>query len=205
MTPAVLAAATDSLAHAAAAAHRSEWIDFAASWHEFFLMAGTAAVTLAGLLFVAISLHVDALVHESRQHLLSFARLILFSYVGVLVLSLVMLVPAFSLRITAFQLVIMSIPLLGWTVRLSFGQEGAEHAEFSRAVLRRRALLSLLGFGFMAVTGLMMILTDRFEFLYWVVGAVCMLLGNAAGASWDLLVRTARIRRHAEKAGDGRA
>ena len=36
------------------------WDSFVEHWHEFYLMTGTAAVTLAGLLFVAISLHVDA-------------------------------------------------------------------------------------------------------------------------------------------------
>jgi hypothetical protein len=203
VTPEAVSAAADSLTHAAALA-RTEWIEFATSWHEFFLMAGTAAVTLAGLLFVAISIHVDALIHESRQHLLSFARLILFSYVGVLVLSLVMLVPAFSMKFTALQLIVVSIPLLAWTLRLSLGQRGDEHPEFSRALLMRRAGLSLVGYGFMAVTGIMMMRTRRPEFLFWVVGAVSMLLGNATGASWDLLVRTARIRRHAEKAGEAK-
>jgi len=197
VTPVVLSAVADTAGHVTAGplvAH--DWPEFAAGWHDFFLMAGTAAVTLAGLLFVAMSIHVDTLIHESREHLLSLARLILFSYVGVLVLSLVMLVPAFSMRLTAFQLIVLSIPLLGWTLRLSVGRHGAEHAEFSRSVLRRRAWLPVLGYAFMALIGWLMLSTRRPEFLYWLVGTVCLLLGNAAGASWDLLVRTAKIRRH---------
>jgi len=39
-------------------------------WHEFYLLAGTAAVTLVGLLFVALSFHLDTLLHESKTHLL---------------------------------------------------------------------------------------------------------------------------------------
>ena len=204
MTPVVLAAASDSLAQAAARAARSEWIEFAAHWHEFFLMAGTAAVTLAGLLFVAISIHVDVLVHESRQHLLSLARLILFSYVGIMVLSLMMLVPVIPMRFTAIQLILVTLPLIAWTVRLSRQRAGAEHAEFSRAVLRRRALMPLLGYGLILLTGTMMLVTRVPEFFYWIVGAVCLLLGNATGASWDLLVRTAKIRRQSEgRTGEG--
>jgi hypothetical protein len=31
--------------------------------------------------------------------------------------------------------------------------------------------------------------------VYWMVGAVSMLLGNAAGSSWDLLVQVGRLKR----------
>jgi len=194
--PVVLAAAADTLSHAgAASAHTVDWVEFVASWHEFFLMAGTAAVTLAGLLFVAISIHVDTLIDESREHLLSFARLILFSYVGVMLLSLMMLVPAFSLRLIGLELILIPVPLAAWTVRLSRTKHGTEHAEFSRGVLRRRSLFALVAYGIIVLTGIGILKLRMPQFLYWLIGAVCMLLGNAAGASWDLLVRTAMIRR----------
>jgi hypothetical protein len=196
---ATLAAAADTLAHAGAGGEQTvAWGEFVASWHEFFLMAGTAAVTLAGLLFVAISIHVDALVHESREHLLSFARLILFSYVGVMLLSLMMLVPAWSLRFMGLELILIPLPLTVWTIRLSRTRHGTEHAEFSRGVLRRRSLMPLVAYAIIALTGVMILKFRMPQFLYWLIGAVCMLLGNAAGASWDLLVRTAMIRRREE-------
>ena len=199
MTPVVLAAAADSLAHAGMAGHRSvPWVEFIAGWHEFFLMAGTAAVTLAGLLFVAISIHVDALVHESRAHLLSLARLILFSYVGVMVLSLMMVVPSLSMRMTAAELIIVPLPLIAWTVRLRRAQHGAEHAEFSRGVMQQRSVMPLVAYGIIVLIGVLMLKLRIPEFFYYIIGAVCMLLGNAAGASWDLLVRTAKIRRREE-------
>src|SRR5262249_34662541 len=62
-----------------------EWFD---RWHEFYLMAGTAAVTLAGLLFVALSLHLDRLVDESHEHLLALARVTLVSFTMVLFASM---------------------------------------------------------------------------------------------------------------------
>jgi len=43
----------------------AEWVH---GWHEFYLMTGTAAVTLAGLLFVALSLHLDRLVEKNKVH-----------------------------------------------------------------------------------------------------------------------------------------
>jgi hypothetical protein len=198
VTPVVLAAAADSLASAGEQFHGVGWVEFQHSWHEFFLMAGTAAVTLAGLLFVAISIHVDTLVHESRQHLLALARLILFSYVGVLLLSLMMLLPAMPMKFTAIELIIICIPLVGWTVRLSREKHGADHAEFSSSVLRRRTLMPLIAYGMIMLVGVLILKLREPRFFYWLVGPVCMLLGNATGASWDLLVRTARIRRQTE-------
>lgn len=196
MTPVVLATAADSLASAGVKFHGLGWVEFQHGWHEFFLMAGTAAVTLAGLLFVAISIHVDALVHESRQHLLALARLILFSYIGVLLLSLMMLLPAMPMKFTAVELIIMCIPLVGWTVRLAREKHVTEHVEFSSSVLRQRTLLPLIAYGMIMLVGVLILKFKEPGFFYWLVGPVCMLLGNAAGASWDLLVRTARIRHH---------
>jgi hypothetical protein len=36
-------------------------------WHDFFLMSGTAAVTLAGLLFVSMSFNMEHLLRADRQ------------------------------------------------------------------------------------------------------------------------------------------
>jgi len=46
-------------------------------------------------------------------------------------------------------------------------------------------------------SGLMLFLTGLPEWMYFVIGAVCMVLGNAAGTSWDLLVRVAQMKRDA--------
>jgi len=183
----------------AAAVGATAWEVFQAGWHEFFLMAGTAAVTLAGLLFVAISLHVDALIHESRAHLLALARAILLSYVMVLTLSLMMLVPAPGMRPVAVEMALIGLIFLAVTVRQMRREPGVEHPDFPLRVFRRRLMPMLIGYGMVALTGVSLIVLRAPEFFYFVIGALCMLLGNATGASWDLLVRTARIRREAER------
>ena len=43
-------------------------------WHDFFLMSGTAAATLVGLLFVAVTLHVQAIVRPETRGAHDFAR-----------------------------------------------------------------------------------------------------------------------------------
>lgn len=169
------------------------WHEFADGWHDFYLMAGTAAVTLAGLLFVAISLHVDVLVHETRQHLLGLARATLFSFVFVLVLSMVMLIPHSTMRPTGTALAAIGAAFLLVTLRQAI-RTPVEHADFSGRLFRRRLLLPMLGYGATSVVGILLVRGSA-EWIYLLIGVTTMLLGNAAGTSWDMLVRVARIRR----------
>lgn len=60
-------------------------------WHDFFLLAGTAAAALAGLVFVAITLHLHAITaHLGHRHR---ARTIVGSLGHILIASLIVLVP----------------------------------------------------------------------------------------------------------------
>lgn len=186
----------------AAAYGAAGWAAFQAGWHEFFLMAGTAAVTLAGLLFVAISLHVETLIHESRTHLLALARSILLSYVMVLTFSLMMLVPAQPIRIVGAEMTAVGVVFLIFTVGQLRGARGVEHPDFPHRLFRRRLMPMMVGYLMVALTGVSLLVLRVPEFFFLVIGALCMLLGNATGASWDLLVRTARIRRQSERPAD---
>ena len=183
----------------AAAYGASGWMAYQASWHEFFLMAGTAAVTLAGLLFVAMSLHVETLIHESRAHLLALARSIQLSYVMVLTFSLMMLVPAQPIRIVGAEMTAVGLIFMILTMGQLRGARGVEHPDFPFRLFRRRLMPMVIGYGMVALTGVTLLVLRVPEFFYLVIGALCMLLGNATGASWDLLVRTARIRRQADQ------
>lgn len=172
-----------------------DWFAFHESWHEFYLMAGTAAVTLAGLLFVAISLHIDELIHDEREHLLALARAVLFSFTMVLVLSLMMLVPHQHMRMVALELMIAGVTFAGHTLRQLRWRPKFEHAQFSVGVMRRRMIFPLVAYLLVFTAGFGLFVTREPEMMYFVIGAVTMLLGNAAGASWDLLVRVARMKR----------
>ena len=185
----------DSTATAVHTLTLAEWQE---RWHEFYLMAGTAAVTLAGLLFVALSLHLDRLVEESHEQLLALARVTLLSYTFVLFASMFMLVPAVSRRQTAIMLGGMAVVGLGWLIRLTRAARHHEEAGFSRALVRRRLTAPIVGMLLMLLTAIGVWL-GIVEILYMMVGSMCMILGNAAGTSWDLLVQIARHRRAGQK------
>lgn len=63
-------------------------------WHEFFVVTGGAAAALAGLVFVAVTLHLRAITgHPGHRHR---ARTIVASLGQILIASLIVLVPTFD-------------------------------------------------------------------------------------------------------------
>ena len=169
----------------------AEWVH---GWHEFYLMTGTAAVTLAGLLFVALSLHLDRLVEQNHEHLLGLSRATLTSFIVVLVASLMMLVPGMSARLTGVMLA--TLGTVGVVTILLFMRTARHHPEggFSLLQLRRRTLIPLIGYGMIVFVGVGLVMGVP-EVMYQMIAACCMLLGNAAGTSWELLVRIAVSKR----------
>ena len=65
-----------------------------AAWHDFFLTAGTAAAALTGLLFVALSIHLDRILGHSEHRFR--ARGNFFGLTVVIVMALVVLMPTLS-------------------------------------------------------------------------------------------------------------
>ena len=92
-----MGAVADS-AHAMKLARLHEYRAFVERWYEFYLMVGTAAVTLAGLLFVALSLHLEVLVQDRFSALLVVARSTLSTFVVLLIVSLMLLAPEPTMR-----------------------------------------------------------------------------------------------------------
>jgi len=180
---------------AARAGSFGEWVH---GWHDFYLMTGTAAVTLAGLLFVALSLHLDRLVEKNHEHLLGLSRATLTSFIVVLVGSLMMLVPGLSARLTGTMLTVLGV--VGVVTILNFMRSARHHPEggFTRMQLRRRTLIPLAGYAMIIISGVGLLYGIP-EGMYQMISACCMLLGNAAGTSWELLVKIAASKR-AERA-----
>ena len=191
MSPGLLLLSEVAAGAAEVAPTMREWVE---RWHDFYLMAGTAAVTLAGLLFVALSLHLDRFVEESHEHLLALSRVTLLSFTFVLFASLFMLVPLFNVKQHSIMLAGVSIAGLWFTIRLSSSVRHHDEAGFSRGQMRRRITVPLVGYTLMLLTALALFFGIG-QMLYMMIGAVCMILGNAAGTSWELLVQIAKQKR----------
>ena len=170
------------------------------TWHDCYLLAGTAAVTLAGLLFIALALHLDQMVEESHEHLLALSRAMLTSFIVVLTASLTLLAPAFSPRITGFTLAMIGAVGTILTLKLLAGVRHHEEGGFSKRNMRRRKLLPMIGYGIMILSGIGVGFGIQ-ELLNWTSAAFAMLLGNAAGTSFELLVHVARHKKQTKAAG----
>ena len=168
------------------------------SWHDCYLLAGTAAVTLAGLLFIALALHLEQLVEESHEHLLALSRAMLTSYIVVLTASLTLLAPAFSRRITGFTLMAVGAAGTILTLKLMAGVRHHDEGGFSKRNMRRRKLLPMIGYGIIIISGIGLGFGIQ-ELMNWTIAAFAMLLGNAAGTSFELLVHVARHKKQARE------
>ncbi len=164
-------------------------------WHEFYLLAGTAAVTLVGLLFVALSFHLDALLDDTRAHLLVAARGAFSSYLYVMVFSLMALVPGQSLRIVATWALFSSVAFAVFyllSLRTARGRrDGAGHDRF----LGRRRRMVLLLYALTAIDAAFMFRSRDPVLVLQFMPLIVLQLANAAWTSWDLLVQVGRMRR----------
>jgi len=167
-------------------------------WHEFYLLAGTAAVTLVGLLFVSLSFHLDTLLHESKAHLLGAARLTFGNFVFVLALSLMFLVPDAGPVFLGMWTIVASTIFLAqaaWTALHSRRtRDPAGHDRF----MNRRRRVAIVGYLYALATGLFLVRDHQAFWLYNLIAPVCLLLGNGAGTAWDLLVQVGRLKRAQE-------
>ncbi|MGO8946913.1 MAG: hypothetical protein ACLQUY_04460 [Ktedonobacterales bacterium] len=80
-----------------------------AAWHDFYALAGTAAATLLGLLFVAMSLHTDLTGRdlEVERELWTLAAGVLAIFADIVLSALVVLVPDQTAVGTGLPLVVL--------------------------------------------------------------------------------------------------
>jgi len=193
-------AAAESLRALAQAESVSRFQAFLETWHDFYLLTGTAAATLAGLLFIALSLHMEVLVQDPYRSMLVVARATLTSFVTVLIVSMMLLVPHPAIRPTGLALILFVVLFGGLTLTEMRGAMKHDHADFPRRTVSRRVLIPLIGYGLMAMVGVGF-LQRRYAMAYAMVSAMSLLLANAAWASWDLLVRVSRVKERAKRGG----
>lgn len=179
-------------------AERAHAAEVFAGWHEFYLLAGTAAVTLVGLLFVSLSFNLDVLLHESRAHMLAHARstLLVFSYV--LVVSLGVLIPQQSALQLGVFITVASFIVGTIHARSMRLPRGTAPTKFERT-MRRRGRIYLIGYSIAFLTGVGMLATREPQMLFSMITVICMMLGNAMGVSWDLLVEVGKLKAEMER------
>jgi len=164
-------------------------------WHDFYLLAGTAAATLLGLLFVALSIHLDVIVHDDGAHLNAMAKEAFMNLIFALMVSLFMLVPGSAQRPMGFFFMALGAVRSVTLLRASRVAAYGGHQDLRRDYSMFRFLLPLGAYVLLVVGGYMLF-RRRIEdgpLLYFLPAIILMLVVATRGA-WDLLVLVGRLK-----------
>lgn len=155
------------------------------AWTDFFVASAGASAALAGLVFVAVSINIDRIL--SLQGIPERALETVLALLGVVLMSLIMLMPGLSDETLAILLLTEAVLLIALAVQINRqgrgSTEGTAHA--SRYLLRSMATLPVL-------IGGVSLLAQSGGGFYWIAAGV--LLGILAGVmnAWVLLVEILR-------------
>jgi hypothetical protein len=157
-------------------------------WQVFYATLAAVCATLTGLLFVALSLNVDVLRSEGNDGFMLLARLTFGEFLGVLMVSLVFLIP----HQVPFGIVVALLTLgVTWTVStlLTFKQRIRAYGFHpSPWYIRRAFVLTLIGS--LGIVGIgIAILYGKMNALYWLVLMLAAQLTSACLTAWFLLVQ----------------
>ncbi len=161
-------------------------------WHDFYLMVGTAAATLIGLLFVSLSLNIDMITHKDNDDLRILAADTFSSLIFVLLFAVIFLVPDQGPRG-------LGLPLLGiggyglYKVMSHF----LETRRKSRCVWGKGSITSRFIIPTLCLMTLLVIavsaLLGKTGGLYWLVPVMILLIVTASINAWDLLLRMREV------------
>ena len=154
-------------------------------WHDFYIVAGTAAATLVGLLFVGLSLHLRTVL--SRSEVRSLAGVTLANFGLILFVSLFMVMPQGPSATSPFLVGsgLFSLAVIAPSV-VAAGRSRTR-------TLRRYQLVSRFGSSVLAYVGVILagVLLGRGSegaALSWLLAITLVLLVVSLRNSWDLLV-----------------
>jgi hypothetical protein len=157
------------------------------AWEPFFTTLGGAVATLAGLLFVSLSLNRDKLTAPENKLMLRLAQRCFADYLYVLVICLIFLIPDQGNHALAIELLLLGV---GRTRRLLRHARDTTHDVsrnlFEWKTLREYALHVICSVGLVVIS--VFIYYGEEIAPYLVAPVAIMLVGNASWNAWLLLV-----------------
>jgi hypothetical protein len=174
------------------------FVETVESWHDFYMLAGTAAATLIGLIFVAVSLHIDIIATAKKSSDISvLARQTFSNFIFILSFAFIFMVPSDTPFGIGIPLLLLGLLGIVQTARLyrSFGFHGEskdriyENSKLWRVLLIPNTVC-FLTLMYVAVE----VLQGRTGNLSWMVLVIILLLITATKNTWDLMLRVAEIK-----------
>jgi hypothetical protein len=158
-------------------------------WQIFYATIATASATLAGLLFVAMSLNVGMFARSENIGLKKLAIQTLTSFLFIIIFALIFLIPRQDRFGLGIPLMCNGIAGLITTIshhRILF-------SNIPRGISRRktcvRAAMTLVAFMTLIIVSFMVMVRASTSSLYWLVAPMILLLTSASLSTWALLIR----------------
>jgi hypothetical protein len=157
-------------------------------WHDFYLMVGTAAATLIGLLFVSLSLNVEVITRKSNADLRALATHTFGNFMSVLMFAVIFLIPEQTPAGLGFSLLGIGAYGLYNTLRhFSETRRTRPRTWGSAGIALRFAMPTVCFLVLMIIAA--SVLFGQTGVLYWLVPVMILLLVAASRNAWDLLLR----------------
>ena len=157
-------------------------------WQIFYATIATAAATLVGLLFVAMSLNVRMFTGNKNIGLKKLAILTLTNFLYIIIFALIFLIPrqgpiglGLPLMCNGFAGLMSTIPHL--RTLLSNIPQG-----ISRRNTYIRAAMTLVAYLVLIIVSFLVMVRASTASLYWLVAPMILLLISASRNTWSLLI-----------------
>jgi hypothetical protein len=166
----------------------SDFAQLVHEWQIFYATIATAAATLVGLLFVAMSLNVRMFTGNKNIGLKKLAILTLTNFLYIIIFALIFLIPrqgpiglGLPLMCNGFAGLMSTIPHL--RTLLSNIPQG-----ISRRNTYIRAAMTLVAFAVLIIVSFLVMVRASTASLYWLVAPMILLLISASRNTWSLLI-----------------
>jgi hypothetical protein len=174
------------------------------SWRDFYMLTGGVSATLVGLIFVAVTLHIDVIAEARKSSdIRMIAEEIFINFLMILSFSFIFTTPSHTPTGTGYPLLILGtiemVRTASLWLRLLRGKR--EHGVFTS----RKIMGGLLIPNTICYLTLLMIGADVLQgstqYLGWMVMIVVWLTIAAVDNTWDLMLRIAELKRSRQDKG----
>jgi hypothetical protein len=158
-----------------------------AGWHDFYLLVGTAAATLVGLLFLALSLNAHLILGEDNTGSRILARQTFANFLSVVTFAALFLIPdPGPLGLGVPLAFIGAAGLYGVARRAVVSRRTHVRAFNHRSIIRH---LVVSGACFLAlIVVAVSLLFEQTAGLYWLIPVMLVLIAGASQNAWELLL-----------------